>query len=267
MFRRILATVVAIAFSLSFVSSFSVARAADVGATNPNMASSQVAAQVTDTLTLFVKRANSSKDASKHRAWEMMTTNGQQVMFFPGEEQYFSPVKTKILQVGDVTLNQSGGFDVEVVLSGLWTAHGLYHGVLSFTGDYLIDNFAALDPIVPEGMTGTTLTVSVDDTTLNMDQVELTQTDVILLSISNNGTDLRLIELDRLADGQTIDDLAQQMTSYSQDQYAFTGVMPGNTGTIGITGVKPGTYVLSSVVTGTASTPQTIIASVVITVK
>jgi hypothetical protein len=268
MFRRIPAAVAAFMLVLSFALVTPAAHAADVGAPVATTASSDVSTHVTTELTTFVKRVNSSKPDVRHRAWTQMTTNGQQVMFFPGDEQYFSPVKTKILQVGNVTINDNtGGFDVEVSLSGLWTAHGLYHGLLSFTGDYLIDNFTVIDPVVPEGMTGTTIQADLSTDAVTVDQVEITQTDVILLTITNSGAEFQLVELDRLYDGETtIDDLAYHMADRSQDEYASTGLVPGSTTTIGVAGVKPGIYVLSTIVAGTATTPQTIIASAVITI-
>jgi hypothetical protein len=270
MFRRIPAAVAAFVLTLSFASFAvtSTAHAADVGAPATNLASAEVASQVTDTLTLFIKRAGSSKPESRHRAWEMLSPTAQENLFFGNEEQGFYVVKGKIVQIGAVTV-EDGGIGVEVFVSGLWTTHGFYHNkfLLVPNGDsYLIGDSVNLDLVVPEGMTGTTIQVDMREGAITIDQTEIADTDIVLISITNDGADLQLVELDRMYDGETVDALAGHMADRSQDQYAFTGVQPGDTAIIGLARIEPGTYVISTIITGTASTPQTIIASAVITI-
>ncbi len=262
MFRRIVATVVAIAFSLSFVSSFSVARAMDAGSPATNLAPAEVASQATSTLTLFLKRAGSSKPDVRHRAWEMLTPDLQQQVFY-GLEEAFYAVGGKILQTEDITIDQYGNVVVPVALKGFWGKYSFTNTAFALTSDTsMINGITILDDLtVPDGLTSTKLTIKMSDDSISTRRKPLVEHDVVLVTLTNTGTITHRVVLLRVPDGTTPDALTATITGRDavNDPLTVAMIPAGQSQTIALMGMDEGTYLIAGVPSGGQSETETLV--------
>ena len=223
----------------------------------PTYAPDDIAEKAVKTVETFIKRATSKKENVRLRAWEMLTENYRQ-NYLGGDPTQLVLAPTTVHAIKEkVTVEESGvtvgmmDYVVEVSLSGFINEHGLYSMQFFLTPDLEVDYYQRAATVeIPEGMKAAEATATITDSTVSVDPAKIDNKDVVIIAVSNTGSTYHSVQLFRLNDGHTVDDLLPHVTSApptpdpevtSYGDVSF--VLPGESKEIGFI-AEPGKYVL-----------------------
>jgi hypothetical protein len=157
--------------------------------------------------------------------------------------------------LGEVPINESDRFILDLTLSGFINEHGLYHIRFALTRDFLIDDYTTLPDLkVPAEMDSTTVRVHVTDQEIKVNHPSFKANDAIVIVLTGEVAKLHYVQVLRLNDGISVETFGQALKAQSPIQdistpyvlgYVFTDVEKRM---LGMVNVEPGTYVVAAVV-------------------